>query len=53
MAGPGVIRGEAVAFLLGAWETEELQTMAAAHVPVVVGRPFLHSFLLCLEPFRD
>ena len=47
MAGPEVIQGEA-AFLPGAWETEEeLQTMAAVHGSVAVGRPFLRSYLLC------
>ena len=50
MAEPGVIQGEAE-FPPGAWETEELRTMAAARVPVAVDRPFLHSSLLSLEPF--
>ncbi len=47
MVGPGVIQGEA-AFPPGAWETEELRTMAAARVAGEVGRPFLHSSLLSL-----
>ena len=52
MAGPEASLGEAAAFPLGAWEMEELQTMAAVHGLVEVGRPCSqHSSSLALGLF--